>query len=109
MRPVVLSVYGSPSSSSVCPVDNYISPANIGMAVVVSGTITYKVQYTFDDVFAKGYAPASGNWFDHPTLTGSASLNSNIAYPVSGIRITSSAGTGSATLTIIQGGGGGLA
>jgi hypothetical protein len=36
-------------------------------------------------------------------------LNSNIAYPVTGIRLSTSAGTGSATLTIIQAGGGGLA
>ena len=108
MRPVVFSVIGV-GDSNVYPVDNYISPSNMGLAVVVSGTITYKVQYTFDDVFAKGYTPASGNWFDHPTLTGSASLNSNIAYPVTGIRLSTSAGTGTATLTIIQAGGGGNA
>jgi len=78
----------------------------MGMAVVVSGTITYKVQYTFDNVFAAGYTPSSGNWFDHPTLVGSASGNSNIAYPVNGIRLITTAGTGTATLTIIQAGGG---
>lgn len=108
MRPVIFSVTGV-GNSSVYAVDNYISPSNMGLAVVVSGTITYKVQYTFDDVFAAGYTPASGNWFDHPTLTGSASLNSNIAYPVTGIRLSTSAGTGTATLTIIQAGGGGNA
>ena len=109
MRPVVISITGSSRNSNVVPIDNYISPANMGMAVVVSGTITFKVQYTFDDVFAKGYDPTSGNWFDHPTLVGSASVNSNIAYPVSGIRLITTAGTGTATLTIIQAGGGGNA
>lgn len=108
MRPIILSVTGV-GNSGVYPVDLYISPSNMGLAVVVSGTITYTVQYTFDDVFAKGYNPSSGNWFNHPTLTGSASLNSNIAYPVTGIRLNTSAGTGTATLTIIQAGGGGLA
>lgn len=103
MRPAVLSVTGV-GNSNVYPMDLYISPANVGLAVVVTGTITYKVQYTFDDVFAASYAPASGNWFDHPTLTGSATLNSNIAYPATGIRIITTAGTGSATLTIIQAG-----
>lgn len=109
MRPVIISLIGSPMTSNVVPIDNYISPSNMGIAVVVSGTITYKVQYTFDNVFAQNYVPASGNWFDHPTLTGSASLNSNIAYPVTGIRLTTSAGTGTATMTIIQAGGGGNA
>lgn len=108
MRPVVYTVTGV-GSSPVYAVDTYISPSNMGLAVVVSGTITYKVQYTFDDVFAAGYTPSSGNWFDHPTLVGSASGNSNVAYPVTGIRLLTTAGTGSATLTIIQAGGGGNA
>lgn len=108
MRPAVFTVTGV-GSSNPYPVDTYISPSNMGLAVIVSGTITYKVQYTFDDVFAAGYSPASGNWFDHPTLTGSTSANSNVAYPVTALRLTTTAGSGSATLTIIQAGGGGLA
>ena len=59
MRPAVVTVTGV-NNSPVYPIDNYISPSNMGMAVVVSGTITYKVQYTFDDVFAKGYSPKIG-------------------------------------------------
>lgn len=109
MRSVSYTINGGSATSPVYNADNKISPNNYGIAVVVGGTITFKVQYTFDDVQAVGYNPASGNWFDHPTLVGSASINSNIAYPVNGIRIISTAGTGSATLTIIQAGGGGLA
>lgn len=108
MRPVIYTVTGV-GNSPVYAMDLYISPANVGLAVTVSGTITYTVQYTFDDVFAAGYNPATGNWFNHPTLTGSSSANSNIAYPATGIRLNTSAGTGSATLTIIQAGGGGRA
>jgi len=37
-------------------------------------------------------------------LVGTTSGNSNIAYPVSGIRLITTAGTGTATLTIIQAG-----
>ena len=64
MRPAVFTVTGV-GSANPYPVDTYISPSNMGLAVIVSGTITYKVQYTFDDVFANGYVAASGNWFDH--------------------------------------------
>lgn len=105
MKPVYLPLTGV-GNSPVYVVDNYISPANLGLAVVVSGTITYKVQYTFDNVFANGYSPTAGTstWFDHPTLVGSASGNSNVAYPVTGIRLVTTAGTGTATLTIIQAG-----
>ena len=104
MRPVVFTVTGV-GNSNPYTVDTYISPSNMGLAVIVTGTITYKVQYTFDNMFASNYVAASGNWFDHPTLVGSASGNSNIAYPVTGIRLSTTACTGSATLTIIQAGG----
>jgi len=103
MKPVNLSVTGV-GNSAVFAVDNYVAPANMGMAVIVTGTITYKVQYTFDNIFATGYSPSAGNWFDHPTLVGTTSAESNIAYPVTGIRLTTTAGTGTATLTIIQAG-----
>jgi hypothetical protein len=105
MKSVNLSLTGV-GNSAVFAVDNYVAPANMGMAVVVTGTITYKVQYTFDNIFAAGYDPTAGTstWFDHPTLVGTSSANSNIAYPVTGIRLITTAGTGTATLTIIQAG-----
>ena len=114
MRPVVYTLSdasGGAKYSNVYPPDNYISPFNVALSVTVTGTVSYTVQYTFDDVFAKGYDPTAGTstWFDHPTLVGSASVNSNIAYPVTGIRLITTAGTGTATLTIIQAGGGGNA
>jgi hypothetical protein len=118
MRPIVYTIIGgsgTQTASSVCAVDHYISPANIALNVVVTGSITYTVQYTFDDVFAAGYNPnaAGANWTDHPTLgTQTTTGNSNISYPVRGIRIISPASpssSGTATLTIIQGGGAGLA
>lgn len=109
MRPVTYSITGV-GTSSVCPTDHYVSPFNVALNVVVSGTITYTVQYTFDDVFAANYNPSTGNWTNHASLTAQTTTkDSNIAYPVRGIRLTTSAGTGVATLTIIQAGGGGLA
>lgn len=108
MRRAEYTVTGVGSSNPYA-IDNYISPNNLGMAVIVSGTITYKVQYTFDNIYADNYVAASGNWFDHPTLVGSSSANSNIAYPVMAVRLTNTSGTGTATFVIIQAGGGGRA
>jgi hypothetical protein len=108
MRPVTYSITGV-GNSAVYPADHYVSPFNIALNVVVTGTITYTVQYTFDDVFASNFTAASANWTNHPSLTAqTATKDSNIAYPVRGIRLTTSAGTGTAALTIIQAGGGGL-
>jgi hypothetical protein len=108
MRPVTYSITGV-GNSAIYPADHYVSPFNVALNVVVTGTITYTVEYTFDDVFAKNFTAASANWTDHPSLTDqTATKDSNIAYPVRGIRLTTSAGTGTAALTIIQAGGGGL-
>jgi hypothetical protein len=108
MRPAIYGITGV-GDSAVYPADHYVSPFNIALNVVVTGTITYTVQYTFDNVFASNFSASSANWTNHPTLTAQTTTkDSNIAYPVRGIRLTTSAGTGTATLTIIQAGGGGL-
>lgn len=113
MRPVVYTLSdasGGAKYSGVYAPDNYISPFNVSLSVLVTGTVNYTVQYTFDDVFASAYNPATGNWVDHPTLTSkTATADSNIAYPVTGIRIKLASGTGSVQLTTIQAGGGGKA
>lgn len=73
----------------------FVNPFNIGFGVVVAGTVTYSVQHTFDGT----------NWFNHSTVTGlSANADGNYAFPVKQIRVNVSAGTGSATLTMIQAG-----
>lgn len=77
-----------------------ISPFNVGFGVVVTGTVTYSVQHTFDD-------PATGftTWFSHPTVAAeTANADGNYAFPVTGIKLLVSAGTGSATLNLIQAG-----
>lgn len=106
MRPLVYTVSGVGSSRVSAP-DNHVTPFNIALGVLVSGSTTYTVQYTFDDVFAEGYTAAAGNWTNHPTLSAQTATNdSNIAYPVSGVRLITAAGsTGTATLTLIQAGG----
>lgn len=113
MRPVVFTLSnasGGALTSSVYPPDNYVSPFNVAISVVVTGSATYTVQYTFDDVFASGYNPSTGNWTDHISLTAQTTTkDSNVAYPVTGIRIRQTAGSGSVRCTFIQAGGGGLA
>ena len=112
MRPVTYTLSdasGGAKTSGVYPPDNYVSPFNVAISVRVSGTVNYTVQYTFDDVFAKDYTPAAGNWTDHVSLTAqTATKDSNIAYPVTGVRARLNSGTGSVVCTFIQAGGGGL-
>ena len=106
MRPVTYTLTGA-GTSGVYPPDNYVSPFNVALSVLVTGTVNYTVQYTFDNVFASTYNPATGNWVDHPSLTAqTATKDSNVAYPVQGIRLVVNSGAGTARLTAIQAGGG---
>jgi hypothetical protein len=104
MRPVTVSQTGA-GSTVVVPPDIYVSPCNIALGVVVTGTVNYTVQHTFDDVFAPTFTPGSAIWFNHPTLAAqTANADSNYAFPPRGIRLTVNSGSGTAALTIVQSG-----
>lgn len=104
MKPTIVVQTGTGSSSPV-PMNLGVNPFNVGMGVVVTGTVAYTVQYTFDDVWDINYNAATGNWFDHPALLSqSGNMSGNFAFPVSAIRLTINSGTGTAVLTIIQSG-----
>lgn len=51
MRPIVVTV-SSQAASNTIPMDWNQNPFSVGFAVIVSGTLTYSVQYTMDDVYA---------------------------------------------------------
>lgn len=77
-----------------------ISPFNVGFGVIVTGTVDYTVQHTFDD-------PAVGftTWFSHPTVVGEvANADGNYAFPVTGIKVLVNSGDGTATLKLLQAG-----
>ena len=87
-------------SSSALVMNTNISPFNVGFGVIVTGTVDYTVQHTFDD-------PTVGftTWFPHPTVAAQATnQDGNYAFPVTGIRITVNSGGGTATLKLIQAG-----
>lgn len=99
---------GGAVTSSIINLDNWTSPFNIALSVKVTGTVNYTVQYTFDNIFSSTYVASSGNWVDHPSLTSkTATLDSNIAYPVMAVRIVQNSGDGSCLFTVIQAGVGG--
>jgi hypothetical protein len=87
-------------SSSALVMNTNISPFNVGFGVVVTGTVDYTVQHTFDD-------PAVGftTWFSHPTIAAQiANADGNYAFPVTGIKVLVNSGSGTATMKLIQAG-----
>jgi len=87
-------------SSSAIVMNTNVTPFNVGFGVIVSGTVDYTVQHTFDD-------PAAGfsTWFSHPTVAGeSTNQDGNYAFPVTGIKVLVNSGSGTATLKLVQAG-----
>lgn len=103
MRPITVSVTGV-GSSVVVPLDYRVSPTNVAIGCVVSGTATYTVEHTFDDVFSPSFVPASATWLPNSGLTAkTASTDGNYVLPPRGVRVTIASGTGTVTMTVIQG------
>ena len=101
MRPIVISKTGT-GQSEVTALDVDANPFNVGIGVVVSGTVTYTIQHTFDDVWDSNVTPT---WFNHAALNSlSANANANYAFPVTAVRVNVTAGSGTATATFIQAG-----
>lgn len=78
------------------------TPFNVGFGVVVTGTVDYTIQHTFDD-------PAVGftTWYSHPTIASKTdNQDGNYAFPVTGIKLLVNSGTPSfsATLNVVQAG-----
>lgn len=106
MRPTTVSYADAGAgSSALVVIDQYISPCNIAVGCIVSGTVNYTVQHTFDDIFSPTFNPATATWFNHPTLAAqTANADSNYAFPPRAIRVTKNSGTGGVSMTIVQSG-----
>jgi hypothetical protein len=104
MRRVQVSQTGV-GQSQIVPVDQYVNSTQVTLGVVVTGTVTYNVLYTLDDINAAGFSPSTANWYVHTVLTNlTASACSNFMFPVTATCVAVTAGTGTATLTVLQSG-----
>jgi hypothetical protein len=100
MRQQIATKTGT-GSSNVIATDTYISPFNVGFGVVVTGSVNYTVQHTFDNPQTN----PSPTWFSHPTVAAATtSQDGNYAFPVAAIKVLVNSGAGTATMTLIQAG-----
>lgn len=105
MRPVSVSQTGVGNSALI--VHDYLAkPFNVSLSTIVTGTVNYTIQHTFDDIYAAGYNPSAGTWYNHdnPDLVAvTTNANDNYSAPVRASRIVINSGTGSVKLTALQG------
>ncbi len=110
MQPQSYTITGSAGGASVSPVfvvDTFNVPCNIGIGVVVSGTVVYDVQHTFTDPRTTNLnIPANATWLNNDVLVSATGTDdTNYAFPPSAIRLSlRAASSGQATINIIQAG-----
>ena len=90
-------------SSAVLAVDFFRNPFNIGIGVVVTGTVSFTVEFTFSDPSDPDFNPATAIWFS-TGLTGSASAAQAFTIPCRALRVTNASGAGTSTLYAQQAG-----
>lgn len=106
MRPIVLNTSnasGGTVNSGAAVLDYYGRP-EVSLQVVVTGTATWTVQQTLDNVLDTSITPT---WFDHPDtnmVTQTVNRQGNYAYIPTAVRLQQTAGSGSVRLTIVQAG-----
>jgi archaellum component FlaF (FlaF/FlaG flagellin family) len=99
MRRITETVSGVATSPTL-PMDFRAQVFNVGFGCEVTGTVTYSVQHTFDDIYNTAITPV---WFNHEYVNAqSANMDGNYAFPVSAIRLNVTAGTGSVTINILS-------
>lgn len=105
MRQQEITKGGGAGASAPHPLNIEISPFQVTLEAIVTGTINYNIQYTKDKVQAAGYVAASGNWRSLTGMTGAtASAEATLISPVTAVRILQNSGAGSVTLQIIEAG-----
>lgn len=104
MKRIVISQTGV-GQSTIVPCDQYINSTQITLAAAISGTVTYTIEFTCDDIYADGFNPSTATWYPHAVLASlTANACSNFMFPVTACRINNTAGTGTTTLTVLQSG-----
>lgn len=96
-------------SSPVFKPNTNLLPFQITLQTVVTGTVTYTVEYTKDNVHLRSYDPSAGNWVGKTGMVdATGNVEGTFISPVTGIRVVQSAGSGSVVLQIVQAGDTGL-
>ena len=86
---------GGAKNSAPIPMDWRTTPFNVGVGCVVTGTVVYSVQLTFD----------GSAWFESNISSAAATAWTNFAdTPFLQLRLHQASGSGSVVMTVLQGG-----
>lgn len=108
MLPIVVTQTGVGASRWV-NVSPHMTPTNISIGCVVTGTVTYNVEYTYTnpngDPWAFPVAPVTPTvWIDPVITAQTGNKDTTYSQPIACWRVNITAGTGTVTATAIQAG-----
>jgi hypothetical protein len=105
MKSVVLAQTGVGASRWLL-IDSHVTPVSVGIGVVVTGTVTYNVEYTYDDFLDPTVTVTAWSPGQLPAALHGATANQDgvITWPIRGVRVNVTAGSGTAAMTVIQSG-----
>lgn len=104
MTPITISQTGTGRSSVVVP-DSFQKPFNLGIQLIITGTVTFNVEITMDDPMQTGFNPATASWAAPTGLSAlSAGTVVSMTIPCHGLSLNVTAGTGTVTAKIVQAG-----
>ena len=102
-RPIRLTVTATGATAAI-PLNTQVTPFNATVAITLVGasTGTFTVQHTVDDIFDASVTPV---WLDHSDIASdTANVAGNYAFPVTAVRLSVAALSGSLKFTVIQAG-----
>jgi hypothetical protein len=104
MTPITISRTGTGRSAVVVP-DSFQNPFNVGVQLVVTGTVTFSLEVTMADPMLPTFNPATADWTAPTGFSGLAATTvSSLTVPCHGISLNVTAGTGTVTAYIVQAG-----
>jgi len=100
MKTVVQSQTGVGSTNPIVTNLN-TTPVNIGFGVVVTGTVNYTVQHSYDGPFS---STGLVTWFPSSLAAQTANGSGSYLSPVTAVQLVVNSGTGTAVLSLSQAG-----
>lgn len=86
-------------------VDWALTPTNIEISVIIAtGTANFNAQYTYDNPNNLPIGVTFPQPFNHPSVSGTSSVDGPINDPIIGTRLLVNSGTGTLRFTVIQAG-----
>lgn len=109
MRPIVVTTTdasGGATTSSFVRLDEWCPPGQVTIQTVVTGTVSYTVQYSLDDPNSPTNPVASGSmtWTDSGQGAKAATNTFQLLFPALFIKVVQASGSGSTVTTVLQAG-----